>query len=281
MQANLYNNPLFAVGLTRVLQDFIGNPRDAAAAELAAAEAGNLNDTREYRRNIGTAGGEQDLAGLLISSLQAGKDYSGNAPKITSSLASLPEFGFDQQTQGNIQVGTGVQKASGTFAGRNGGGGGGRRSSGGGRAPVVGAVKPRGLTRGATAALMAALEDKGFTADEIAALAADADDYLTANPGMTENRAMADIIGGASVEDVVTDSNDSWFNPLDWVTGPETERVATMPNLGGGQPAPAVAAAPDEAESILNEARAALAAGAPADEVRKILEAEGIDPGRL
>lgn len=115
MQASLFNNPMFSSGISQLLGQFVGDPARAAQAEYYASEAGLNNDTARYREAIGTAGGKKDLAGLLVSALQGG--YGGAAPGIASSLASLPEYGFDRTTQGNIQVGTGTQNAQSTYSG--------------------------------------------------------------------------------------------------------------------------------------------------------------------
>jgi hypothetical protein len=115
MRGSLYANPAFASGVSNMLASIFPSARETAATELTAAQAGLANDERGYRAAIGTAGQSQDLAGLLTAALQAGE--GGAAPGIASSLASLPQYGLDQATQGRIQVGTGTQAASGTFTG--------------------------------------------------------------------------------------------------------------------------------------------------------------------
>ncbi|MBP8216073.1 MAG: DUF882 domain-containing protein [Thauera sp.] len=119
MRQTLYANPLFATGLSSIVQNVFGggDPYRAAQAELAASEAGLNNDTARYREAIGEAGARKDLAGILLSSLQAGQDFSSEAPTVASSLASLPEYGIAPQTQAQIQIGTGTQAASGTMPG--------------------------------------------------------------------------------------------------------------------------------------------------------------------
>lgn len=119
MRQTLYANPLFATGLSSIVQDVFGggDPYRAAQAELAASEAGLNNDTARYREAIGEAGARKDLAGILLSSLQAGQDFSSEAPTVASSLASLPEYGIAPQTQAQIQIGTGTQRAQDTMPG--------------------------------------------------------------------------------------------------------------------------------------------------------------------
>ncbi|WP_299129700.1 hypothetical protein [uncultured Amaricoccus sp.] len=119
MQAQLYANPMFASGLSDILGQALGggNPLQVAQSELAAAKAGEVNDTARYREAAGQAAAKHDLAAMLAAFGQAGPGYGSAAPQIASAMASLPEFGFDDATQGRIQVGTGTQEAKGTFAG--------------------------------------------------------------------------------------------------------------------------------------------------------------------
>lgn len=294
MRAGLYANPAFASGLSDMLAAFTGggDPRAVAAAELAASEAGLNNDTRRYRENIGAAGDANDLAGLLVSSLQAGRDYSAEAPEIAASLGALPEFGMGDRDFGRLLAGTGVQNVpGGTIADmlgghaiqgaapRGGGGGGGRRSGGGGGGAPA-ASKPRALTRGATAALLSALEEKGLTPDEAYTYVGEAEGMLAADPNLTENSVLAQLVPSITVEERVVDPNDSWFDPSDWWTGPETERVVNGPAVA--PPDASAPPAPDvDAESALAEARDAIAAGADRVTVMLRLREMGIDPAGL
>lgn len=116
MQASIYNNPIFAQGLSSVVDDFIGNPAQHAQGRYLAAKAGELADTSRYREAIGSTG-KDDLPGMLISALQAGRNYSGEAPEILEALSTLPEM-------------------AGKFGGVPAGGGGGYR------APRVGNPQP-------------------------------------------------------------------------------------------------------------------------------------------
>ena len=128
-QPQLYNNPAFASGLGDVLSSMLA-PKDASpAAQYDAQRAGMLADTRNYRLGLGQAGEEGDYANMMIRALQAGNDYSNNAPEITSAITSLPGSGYSLAEQAGIQVGTGVQNAKGTIAYRSGGGSGGGGSN--------------------------------------------------------------------------------------------------------------------------------------------------------
>ena len=141
-QSQLYNNPAFASGLGDVLQAMLA-PKDApAAAQYDAQRAGMLADTRNYRLGLGQAGEGGDYANMMIRALQAGRDYSAEAPEITAAIASLPGSGFSAQDMANIQVGSGVQRASGTFAGRGGTGGApsGGKLTAGGRSLIIRAL---------------------------------------------------------------------------------------------------------------------------------------------
>lgn len=117
MRGQLFNNPFFASGIGDLVDTFLGgNPQQAAAAELYAAQAANENDTRRYRAEIGQD--PDDLTGILLKSLQAGGDFGRAAPGIVSSIGSLPGSGLTPEQMAQLQVGTGTQTASGTFVGQ-------------------------------------------------------------------------------------------------------------------------------------------------------------------
>ena len=119
MRASLYNNPYFATGLSDILDGFLGggDPAKIAQAEMLAARAGLDNQTADFRNQIGEAGDAGDLGTMLIRALQAGNDFSSNAPEIASAYASIPDSGFTSAQQDQIQRGTGVQTAAGTAGG--------------------------------------------------------------------------------------------------------------------------------------------------------------------
>jgi hypothetical protein len=97
MQGSLYNNPMFAQSLAGLVGQFIGDPNAAAQRELYASEALLNNQTAQYRDAIGDTGLQGDLASMMIRALQAGPDYSDNAPTIGAAA-----MGFEQAGQGGL-----------------------------------------------------------------------------------------------------------------------------------------------------------------------------------
>lgn len=88
MQAQPYNNPLLAQGLGKLVSSFIGTPEGAGRAELLAAQALNENLTAQYRQamDVGLQDANTNLGRMMIRALQAGNQYSGNAPKISAAI---------------------------------------------------------------------------------------------------------------------------------------------------------------------------------------------------
>lgn len=97
MQGSLYSNPMFAQSLASLVGQFIGNPVEAAQRELYASEALLNNQTAQYRDAIGETGLSGDLASMMIRALQAGPDYSDNAPMIGQAA-----MGFEQYGRGSL-----------------------------------------------------------------------------------------------------------------------------------------------------------------------------------
>ena len=128
MQSSPYNNPLFAQGLSGLVQSFIGNPKAEAQNQLYASEALLNNQTAQYREamDVGLKANGGDLGSMMIRALQAGPQYSGNAPKISNAVTDFY----------NGNLGT-----------RRGGGGGG------------GSTKPGKLSAGAISDLIASLPE--------------------------------------------------------------------------------------------------------------------------
>ena len=188
-QSQLYNNPAFASGLGDVLQAMLA-PKDApAAAQYDAQRAGMLADTRNYRLGLGQAGEGGDYANMMIRALQAGRDYSAEAPEITAAIASLPGSGFSAQDMANIQVGSGVQRASGTFA-RGGG-------------TTGGAADPNAkFTAGNRNILLSLLEDEGVEPNLALSITSQAEENMR-QTGMPEleaiTTAMANLQRGPDV----------------------------------------------------------------------------------
>lgn len=94
MQSSAYNNPLFAQGLAQLVQDFIGDPNATAQNEEAASRALLNNQTAQYREAIGETGAGGDLATMMIRALQAGPEYSGNAPRIGQAAIGMGQQGY-------------------------------------------------------------------------------------------------------------------------------------------------------------------------------------------
>ncbi len=97
MQGSLYANPMFAQSLAGLVGAFIGDPNAAAQRELYASEALLNNQTAQYRDAIGETGLQGDLASMMIRALQAGPDYSDNAPMIGQAA-----MGFEQYGRGSL-----------------------------------------------------------------------------------------------------------------------------------------------------------------------------------
>lgn len=94
MQSSIYNNPAFAQGLAGLVQSFIGNPGRTAQAEEMASQAYLNRQTAQFRDAIGETGLSGDLASMMIRALQAGPEYSGNAPKIGDAAIRMGALGF-------------------------------------------------------------------------------------------------------------------------------------------------------------------------------------------
>lgn len=227
--AQLYNNPAFASGIGDVLNTVFGSPDASAAALLNAARAGEINDTRNYREGMGQAGDAGDLGAMMIRALQAGNDYSNNAPEISAAIASLPGSGFSTQDMANLQVGAGVQRASGTFA-RGGGGSGGSGSGGGGSGGnETFSASNRNL-------LLGGLIDEGVGNALAIQIAADAERLMN-EQNMSELDAVYYALSNLQRSPVTPDP-DNWWWQDDTVGGD----ITGLSPYNGGQPQAAPAA---------------------------------------
>jgi hypothetical protein len=94
MQTSPYNNPMLAQGLSSLVQSFIGNASAEASAQEAASRALLNNQTAQFRDAIGDTGLSGDLASMMIRALQAGPDYSDNAPDIGTAAVRMGAMGF-------------------------------------------------------------------------------------------------------------------------------------------------------------------------------------------
>jgi hypothetical protein len=94
MQSSAYNNPMFAQGLAQLVQGFIGDPGATAQNEELASRALLNNQTAQFRDQIGETGTQGDLATMMIRALQAGPEYSGNAPRIGDAAINMGQRGY-------------------------------------------------------------------------------------------------------------------------------------------------------------------------------------------
>lgn len=267
MQGSLYNNPMFAQGLSKLVQSFIGNPRDAARNELAASEALLNNQTAQYRDAIGDTGMSGDLSGMMVRALQAGPDWSRYAPGIGDAALKFGAMGFGRPEL--TPKGPIAQMMMKSLQPR------GRSSSGTSSRPA--APGNRSVTQGASNRVVRMVREAGYEgADAAQIMDAILKDYQSG--GGTLDEAASRILPNVSYEETVTDSNDSWYNPADWVRGPETEKTLKLP----GAAAPAAPQAPAGNETqLLNEAREAISRGADKTAVAARLRDMGVDPGKL
>lgn len=104
MQSSPYNNPMFAQGLAGLVQSFIGDPSATAANEEAASRALLNNQTAQFRDAMGQSGLEGDMAAMMIRALQAGPQYSGNAPTIGNAALGFDMMGYGQIPGGQPQM---------------------------------------------------------------------------------------------------------------------------------------------------------------------------------
>lgn len=223
MRASPYNNPLFAEGLAGLVKSFIGNPVQTAQAELMAAQAKNENMTADYRQMM-DVGLQGDLSAMMIRALQAGPEYSGNAPKISAAV--------NQNNAGILGMPAG---------GSRGGGGGGSSTPTGG----PGEVGPLDLKR---------LMEVYMTEDQRTNVGAkpivDAINYANEN-GVDVNTAILEALTG--IQHTPETTTDTWM-PFDETTTPESWQyvspftTAPTPSEGIGQPAQTTAQPKTEQE---------------------------------
>ena len=286
MQSSPYNNPMFAQGLSGLIQGFIGNPGDTAKNEMLASQALLNNQTAQYRDAIGDTGLSGDLASMMIRALQAGPQYSGNAPKIGDAAIRMGAMGFgspELTPQGPI-----AQMMMQAMSG--GGRSGGRRSSGGsGGAPVTSDMPATqigpslaDLTQGERNRVARMVREAGYEGAEAAQIMTSILEGYAAGGFPTLDQSAGSILPGVGYEEVVvgTDPNNSWYNPRDWFRGPSdiTEQRLSIPT----QEAPAQVGQGDlEVSQVINQAREAIASGKDPRAVRARLVEMGIDPSNL
>ena len=291
MNTRMYNNPVFASNLAGVVDQVLGgSPNDVAYQESQIANAALANDTAGYRQAIGQYGHNKDLAGMLVSALQAGDEYSDNAPIIASSLASTLGSGYDEAAQGRLQVGTGTQKAQDTFSGLRmklarsggGGGGGGGRPSASSAAPFNGVVKPFNTSQ-LNAAIKAG-QQMGLTGAELMTFVADSERFSSEHNTTPAGGIQATAAGRVPAEkpgfwDRILGSDEEEEPGLESVMDkappprPEQNLKEPVENIGGGSAA-------IEAQA-LQEGREAIAAGVSPKIVHDRLLLRGFNPSKL
>lgn len=91
MRISAYANPLFGESLAGLISSYIGNPQSTAQAELMAARARNENLTAKYREgmDVGLGANGANLADMMVRALQAGSEYSGNAPRVSAAISDI------------------------------------------------------------------------------------------------------------------------------------------------------------------------------------------------
>lgn len=283
-QTTLYNNPYFASGLGQLVQSFIGDPARAAQAEYYASEAGLNNDTRQYRADIGTHGTANDLGSMLVSALQAGREYSSEAPEITKAILNTPHAAgglADMLAAAGPAMGGAVGGgwARGGGGGRRGGGGG-----GGGAAP--GKFKP--LSAGGRTLLLRSLGD-GVDPSTAMGIVAQTEGLMR-DQGMGENDAINYALGnldrgpdevtnpgGTGLSRLVAEYTGLGGDPSTWAPDEATPGPVTgIKPPGAAEPA----GQPDTAD-VIEQARQAIAAGRDRAAVIARLKQMGIDPAGL
>lgn len=130
---------------------------------------------------------------------------------------------------------------------RSSGGGGGGKGGGSAGAPAVPGKNDRKLTQSELDRLRTQLKDSGYEGvDQTTIINRIMEDYASNPEYLTLDQAAANILPDVRYDkgDVI-DPNDSWYNPLDWVRGPELgpdklviPPAATAPVAPVGQPDP-------------------------------------------
>lgn len=253
MQSSPYNNPLFAQGLSGLVQSFIGNPKAEAQNQLYASEALLNNQTAQYREamDVGLRQNGGDLGSMMIRALQAGPEYSGNAPKISNAVTDFY----------NGNLGT-----------RRGGGGGG------------GSAKKYKLGAGAISDLLAALPE-GTPPDVGMRIVSEAQNRMSQFDG-DPYASMASVLENLDYEETVTNPAGTVVSRMLGMVpeGAPPDATEKGPVKGVKPLASATPEAindPQVAAQAINQAREAISRGADPKAVAARLVGMGIDPGAL
>jgi len=269
---------MFAQGLAGMVEGFVGNPEAEGRNALAASQALLNNQTAQYRDAIGETGLSGDLSSMMIRALQAGPDYSRYADSAASDSLKYGSIGFgspDLTPEGSIAS---------LIAAHTGSPGGRARSPGSTTGSNGATVQTSDLTQGELNRVGRMVRDAGFDGAQSATVqGAVIEAYATGQYG-TLDEAAAAVLPGAKVENVTvgTNPNVAWDGDkgfmgefMDMFRGPSD---ITEPQVTFKDAAPS--ASPDEA-NVLDQARAAIAAGKDPRAVAARLKEMGIDPGRL
>jgi hypothetical protein len=277
MQSSAYNNPMFAQGLGGLVQSFIGNPAATGQAEESASRALLNNQTAQFRDAIGDTGMSGDLASMMVRALQAGPEYSGNAPKIGNAAVQMGAMGF-----GSPELTPDSRIASLIMQGMSGGGG--RRSGGSGGSGGSGAA-PAKLTQAAQNRVARMVKDSGYEGVDAAQITAAILEKYQGGGSPTLDQAASDILPGVNFQDFeVDDPNNPAGTALSRLFKDPggfdtmTERRLVIPGvegIGGG------AAPSSEQTNILNQAREAISRGADQAKVIERLSGLGVDTSQL
>jgi len=198
MQQSLYNNPMFAQGISDIIGSFIGDPSQEAANQLNASQARLNNQTADYRHYIGEAGLSGDLSEMMIRALQAGPDYARIAPTIGDSALKYGAVGYGDAPYDASTAAPALASLFSMSAPRGGGGGG---TSGAGAAPGQGGKSPADLTQSALTRLARDISSAGYEGNDAVTIRdriiqewANNDSYATLDqatgailPGITQN----------------------------------------------------------------------------------------------
>ena len=258
MRASPYNNPLFAEGLASLVSNYVGNPSQTAQNELMAARARNENMTAQYREAM-DAGLDGDLGTMMIRALQAGNQYSGNAPKIAAAVR--------QDQRGTLGVPVRAVRGG---------------SSGGNSSPDALTASMMNLLTKNAGAFVEANADQGFNEGHIPAIVANAVQGYQAQTYEDPMTSLADTLSRARMEDTVVDEN-TWASGEtlgeslgNLFQGPEVQPTFVI------EPPGAATMVPDSQKTIaLNQAREALAMGKDRGAIEQMLSQMGIDPSEL
>lgn len=269
MQTSPYNNPMFAQGLSSLVQAFTGNPQAEAQSLEAASRARLNNQTAQFRDAIGDTGMSGDLASMMIRSLQAGPEYSRYAPSIGDATIRMGGLGFGgpQHTpRGDIANAIVGSMAPSRGRGRPAGSGGGGSTA---------TAAPRPLTQSAIGRAARLVDKSGYEGTEAASVLDAIIGAYESGQFSTLDQATAEILPGVKREEVQVGEKAGWWGK----TTPIMEEQLVLPEFRpAGQEAPTAGTSPTGEVQAMNEARFVLSQGASPKAVFERMVSLGIDP---